>query len=100
MDLAIIVVLILIVLFFLRDIKWVVYAIGTIELFFRLLHWFGDHIGLPELNNVINLYVPTSLFDLVGKYTNGIIYELLCWGLFALLFFWFIYLLKYFFHKK
>jgi len=100
MDLALVVILLLVVLFFFRDIKWVTYLLGTIELFLRLLHWFGDHIGLPELNNVIDLYLPTSLFSLIGKYTNGLIYELLCWVLFGFLFFWLIYLVKYFFGKK
>lgn len=100
MDLVFLLILLVFVVFFFRDIKWITYAIGTMELFFRLIHWLGDHIGLSDVNGIINKYLPESLFSVIGKYTSGIIYDILSWILFGFFVFWFVYLIKYFSTKK
>ena len=76
MDLAILLILIVIVVVMLKDVKWVTYLLGIIEIFLRIVHYIGDHLGAPELNNFINTYLPNSLFSVLSKYTSGIVYEI------------------------
>ncbi len=100
MDLAIVILLIAIVIFFMRDVKWVVYLIGILELFLRLMNFFANNIGLRDVANLIHKYIPSSLFNVLDKYTNGIIYTILAWCLFVILFIWFIYLVRYLIRRK
>lgn len=100
MDLIIILVLIVIAAFFFRDYKNVVYLLGIIEIFFRILHFIGDHFKIvPEVNKIVNEYIPTSLFTMLGKYANGLLYEILMWMLLAIFISLEVYLIKYFFKR-
>ena len=85
MDLAILVVLIVIVIILFRDIKWIAYLIGILEMLFRLLHYIGDNLGVVELNNLIDAYLPTSTFDIIARYTTGVVYIVLAWIIVAFL---------------
>lgn len=97
MDLIIILILIVIAACFFRDYKNVVYLLGIIEIFFRILHFIGDHLKLiPELNKIINAYIPTSLFTMLGKYSSGLLYEILMWMLLAVFISFEVYLIRYF----
>ena len=100
MDLIILLVLIIIIAFFFRDYKNVVYFLGITEIFFRILHFIGDHLKIvTEVNKVINAYIPTSLFTMLGKYANGLLYEILMWLLLACFISLEVYLVKYFFKR-
>ena len=84
MDLIILLALIVIIAFFFRDYKNVVYFLGIVEIFFRIIHFIGDHLKISELNKFINDYIPQSLFTMLGKYSNGLLYEILIWLLLAI----------------
>ena len=99
MDLIIILVLIAVIVFFFRDFKHTAYFFGIIEIFFRLVHFVGDHIHIPELSKFIDKYIPSSLFTMLGKYANGLLYEILMWGLFAYFCALLVYLIMYFFKR-
>lgn len=100
MDLAIFVILLIVVLILFKDVKWMVYLVGILEIFFQIVHYIGDHLGIIELNSFINNYIPSSTFAVLGKYSNGIVYDILSW-LLVLIFIWFlIYLVRYFFKKR
>ena len=99
MDLIIILVLIAIIVFFFRDYKHTAYFFGIVELFFRLMHFIADHVPIKELSHFINKYIPNSLFTMLGKYANGLLYEILMWLLFAYFVSLLVYLVRYFFKR-
>ena len=99
MDLIILLALIVIIAFFFRDYKNVVYFLGIVEIFFRIIHFIGDHLKISELNKFINDYIPQSLFTMLGKYSNGLLYEILIWLLLAIFISLEVYLIKYFFNR-
>ena len=100
MDLAILVILIVVVVIMFRDIKWVSYLIGILELFFRLLHYIGDNLGVAELNSLIDAYLPTSTFSIVANYTTGAVYTVLAWIIVAFLCMFLYHNIKYFISKR
>ena len=97
MDLAVLLILIIIVVLVLQDVKWVTYLIGIVEIFLRLIHYIGDNLKIASLNNFINEYFPTSIFAIIGKYSSGVVYDILSWVLVLFLIWFLIYLVKYLF---
>ena len=97
MDLAVLLILIIIVVLVLKDVKWVTYLIGIVEIFWRLIHYIGDSLKIASLNNFINEYFPTSIFAIIGKYSSGVVYDILSWVLVLFLIWFLIYLVKYLF---
>ena len=100
MDLIILLILIVIVVMVYRDVKYLVYLLGILELFFRLVHHIGDTLGINSINNVINKYIPASLFFLFEKYTTGIVYDIISWSLMLAFCAFLYYLVKYLIVKK
>lgn len=100
MDLIIILILILAVAFFFKDFKNVVYFLGILEIFFRLIHFIATHLKVKEFIDLVNKYIPSSLIEVIGKYANGLLYDIFVWvliGMFCCLEF---YLVKYFIKRK
>lgn len=97
MDLAVLLILIIIVVLVLKDVKWVTYLVGIVEIFLRLIHYIGDNLKIASLNNFINEYFPTSIFAIIGKYSSGVVYDILSWVLVLFLIWFLIYLVKYLF---
>lgn len=100
MDLAIVVILIIVVILVFKDIKWVTYLLGIVEIFLRIVHWIGDNLQVPDLNRFINNYLPDSLFSMIGQYVSGTLEIILDWILLGFFIFFLIYLVRYFFNKK
>jgi len=100
MDLIIFIILIVLVIGFFRDIKFVVYLIGILEIFFRILHYLGDNIVFININSFINNYFPDSIFSIIDKYTVGIVNYALTWVLVICFIMFLGYLIKYFFKMK
>ena len=100
MDLAVLLILIIIVVLVLKDVKWVTYLIGIVEIFLRLIHYIGDNLKIASLNNFINEYFPTSIFAIIGKYSSGVVYDILSWVLVLFLIWFLIYLVKYLFVSR
>lgn len=100
MDLAVLLILIIIVVLVLKDVKWVTYLIGLVEIFLRLIHYIGDNLKIASLNNFINEYFPTSIFAIIGKYSSGVVYDILSWVLVLFLIWFLIYLVKYLFGSR
>ena len=68
MDLIIFLLLLALVVFLLRDIKWVTYLIGIIEIFLRLVHYIANHLGIPEVATFVNNNLPGSIFDILAPF--------------------------------
>lgn len=100
MDLAVLLILIIIVVLVLKDVKWVTYLIGIVDIFLRLIHYIGDNLKIASLNNFINEYFPTSIFAIIGKYSSGVVYDILSWVLVLFLIWFLIYLVKYLFGSR
>ena len=100
MDLIIIILLILGVVIIYKDVKFVTYLIGILEIFFRLMHYIGDNIKFINLNPFINKYIPSSLFSIIEKYTSGVVCTIISWLLVAVLIMFLVYLVKYLIKKK
>ena len=98
--LIIIVVAIVIVALFFKDFKSVVYFLGIIEIFLRLIHRIASLIKVNSFNNFLNKYIPTSLESVINTYSSGILNTVLIWILILLfiLFEW--YLIQYWLKKK
>lgn len=99
MDLIILVVLLIIILIWFRDFHNLVYFLGITEIFFRIMHFIGDNLGIKEVSNVINKYIPSSLFSVLAKYSNGLLYTILSWGLVICFIVLEVSLIKYFFKR-
>ena len=53
MDLLFLVILVIVVAIVFQDTKRLVYLIGILEVFFRLIHGIGDRLGISELNALL-----------------------------------------------
>ena len=100
MDLIIILILFVGVIVWRRDIKFLVYLLGVLEIFFRLIHYIGDHIKFIDINSFVNKYIPTSVFSVFNKYTTGIVYDFICWTLVIGFCMFLYYLVCYLINKK
>lgn len=100
MDLVIFLILIVLVVIVFRDVKFVVYLIGILEIFFRIVHYLGDNLPFININPFVNKYIPDSVFDIVNAYTIGIVQDIFSWVLVVIFIMFLAYLVKYFFKKK
>ncbi len=100
MDLLIILTLVVVVAIIRRDIKYVTYTLGAAEIFCELIHYIGDGISFINLNSFIDKYIPNSLFEIVDKYTGGIIEIILDWLLVILFAMFLYYVIRYIIKKK
>ena len=98
--LIILVVAIIIVGIFFRDFKSVVYFIGIIDIFFRLLHRLIDLINIDAINEFVVKYIPESIEAIINYYSSGILNTVLIWVLFFLYCYFLFYLVKYWLKKK
>lgn len=100
MDLAILIVLMAVVIFFFKRIDSFVYFIAIVDIFLRLLTFIKIHVNVPELQALIGRYFPESIPAIIGKYTSGIIYTIFIW-VYAIIFMIFLfYSARIFFRKK
>lgn len=99
-DVIVLVVLILLVFIFFRNFSSVVYGIFIIDLVLRALTYVKWNIGLPDVKNVINNYIPESIPAIIGKYLNGVAYTIVIWVYIAFLFVFIGYLIRTFVKKR
>ena len=100
MDLIILLVVIAIVIFFFKDFKCFIYALGIAEIFLQVMDFIKRNVEVVEISSLIENYLPSSIIEIIGKYSNGLFYVILVWlFVFCMLCLDF-YLLKYFFKRK
>lgn len=98
--LIILVIAIIIVGIFFKDFKSVVYFIGIIDIFFRLLHKIAILINIAVLNDFVKSYIPYSIETIIDNYSSGILNTILIWILVFLYIYFLWYLIKYWLKKK
>ena len=100
MDLIIILLLFAAIIVIYKDVKFVVYSIGILEIFFRLVHAIGKKLTIANIDLFINDYIPKSIFAVFKKYTTGIVYEIIYWILIVGFIVFLYYLIRYMIKKK
>lgn len=98
-DLIIIVLLILLTVFYFKKFSKFVYLIGLLEMFFRLAGFLKANLSIKEIDKVL-AYFPTSIFNFLAKYTNGILFDILAWASFFILVIFFYYVFRIFLKRK
>ena len=100
MDLIILVIIIGLIIFFYKKFRNVIYFLGIVEIFFRIVHVVGDLIGIKVINDAINSFIPESILSIFAKYSSGLLYDIIVW-IFVVLFVIFeYYLIRGFFSKS
>lgn len=79
MDLAILIILLAVVIFFFRRFSCFIYFIAIVDMFLRILAFIKNNVNVPELYALINKYIPESIPAIMGRYTSGIIFTILMW---------------------
>ena len=98
--LILLVIAIIVVALFFKDFKSVVYFLGIIELFFRLVHKIADMIKIADFSAFINKNIPSSIEGIINNYSSGILNTILMWILIFLFCYWEFYLITYWIQKK
>ena len=101
-DLIVFVILIILVIYFFRRFSSFVYLVCSIDLLFRLLHFLGDNLHVPELQSLIDKYIPTDVVGMISNYfgTNGILYTIILWAMFILYCILLFYIVRILFRRK
>ena len=68
MDLIMLFAILVLIIIFFRDAKSLVYGLGIIEIFLKLLAFLRDNLNIPELNKIYDKYMPRSIIDIFGKW--------------------------------
>lgn len=100
MDLVIILVLLVLIVVFFKDVKSFIYGLGIIEIFLRLTTFIKYNLEIPEISNLIDQYIPETIIDVLAKYADGLFYIILVWSFFIAMVWFLVYLVKYFFKRK
>ena len=98
--LILLVILIIVVGLFFKDFKSVVYFLGIVEIFFRLIHKIASLLVIKEFISFVNKYIPESLEHIIDTYSSGILHTVLIWILLLLFIYFEIYLVSYWIKKK
>ena len=62
MDLILLVILIVVIFFWFKDFTHFVYFLGIVEIFFKIMDFIKTNIGIKEVANIIDKYIPGSIF--------------------------------------
>ena len=68
-----------------------VYFIASLDIFFRILTFIKNNLGVGEISSFIGKYFPESIPGIIYKYTDGMLSTVLMWiyvGMFVLFLFY------------
>lgn len=77
-----------------------VYYIGIVDIFLRIFDYIANNINISFISNIINSYLPNSVFNIVDIYSSGIFTVVLNWILVIIYMCLDVYLIRTFFRKK
>lgn len=100
MDLIVLITIMVLIVVFFKDLKFFIYGLGIIEIFFRILTFIKINIGVPEISTLIGKYVPSSIIEIIGRYSTGLFYTILIWAFLTAMVCFEVYLIKGFFKRK
>ncbi len=100
MDLAILILLVVLTIIFMRKFSNVVYVICIVDIFLRILDRLEKLLNVSEFSVLVNKYFHDSILDIAGTYTTGIVYTIICWLVLAIYIVFLYYVIRTFFRKK
>lgn len=99
-DLGVLVVVLVLLVMFNRRFSSFVFGVGMVDLFLRIFTLIKNNIGLEDVSTVIDKYIPESIISIIGKYTSGVLFTILCWFFIAIMIIFLFYVARIFFSKK
>ena len=78
-DVVLLIILIVAGICFFRKLDASVYFIASLDIFFRILTFIANNIGLPDVSKFIKTYFPESIPGVITKYTDGVLSTILLW---------------------
>ena len=100
MDLIILIILIVLTIVFFRKLSNTVYVICIIDIFLRIISKIEVLLGIKEIYNLVNRYLPDSLLAVINSYSSGIINTILVWLYVGIYVIFLYYVVCTFFRKK
>ena len=71
-DLIVLVVGLILVIMFFRRFSSFVFFMAIVEIFLRILTFNKKNISLKDVSNIIDKYIPESIFSIIDNYTSQI----------------------------
>lgn len=100
-DLIVILVIIAVVVIMFRRFSSFVYIVGIVDIFLRLITFFAQNLGVPELTQFVNrIGFPSSIPAVIAKYTDGIFTTVLTWVFVLIMVVFEFYVIRTFWKKK
>lgn len=78
-DVVLLIVLIVAGICYFRRLDSSVYFIASVDIFFRILTFIKNNLGVKEISDFISKYFPESIPGIIDKYTKGIVNDILMW---------------------
>lgn len=100
MDAIVLILLIIVISFWFRNLESVVYLIAIVDIFLRILSTIKDNISSTEIYTFLNTYFPLSIPNIIDKHTSGLFNEVLHWVFLFVMITFEYYLIKYFIKKR
>ncbi len=101
MDIVVVVLVVLaIVVMIFKKFSSVIYYIGIVDIFLRILDFIANNIPVPIVSNFINSYFPNSISNIIEMYSSGIFTTVLLWALCIVYIILLFYLIRTFWKKK
>ena len=100
MDGIIIIAIVAVVAFYYRRVDKVVMGVAIVDIFLRIFHYLVINIEIKGLSEHIEKFLPESIPDIIGKYTQDVVYDILLWVYVICMAVFLGYTIKYFIKKK
>ena len=78
-DVVLLIILIVAGVCYFRRLDSSVYFIASVDIFFRILTFIKNNIGVEEISKFISRYFPESIPGIITKYTDGVLCDILMW---------------------
>ena len=99
-DLIVLIALIIVVIMFFKRFSSFVFLMAIIDISLRILTFIKNNIGLKDVSALIGKYIPSSIFSIIDKYSNGSVNILLKWAFVIIMCIFLSYIIKIFIKKK
>lgn len=78
-DVVLLIILIVAGICYFRRLDSSVYFIASVDIFFRILTFIKNNLGVEEISKFISRYFPESIPGVITKYTDGVLSDVLMW---------------------
>lgn len=78
-DVVLLIILIVAGICYFRRLDSSVYFIASVDIFFRILTFVKNNLGVEEISKFISRYFPESIPGVITKYTDGVLSNVLMW---------------------